>query len=223
MGVGSPEYILLFRKLPTDTSRAYADVPVTKTKAEYTRARWQVDAHAFWRSSGNRFLTAADLDGLGPDDLASLFTKTTLGTIYDYAQHVQVGEALERQNRLPATFMAIAPGSHHPEVWHDVNRMLTLNTEQSRRNVQQHVCPLQIDIVDRILTRYTNPDEVVYDPFGGLMTVPCRAVKLGRRGIGCELNAEYYRDGVRYLQLAEAEASMPTLFDVLEPMEARTA
>lgn len=223
MGVGSPEYILLFRKLPTDTSRAYADVPVTKTKAEYTRARWQVDAHAFWRSSGNRFLTAADLDGLGPDDLASLFTKTTLGTIYDYAQHVQVGEALERQNRLPATFMAIAPGSHHPEVWHDVNRMLTLNTEQSRRNVQQHVCPLQIDIVDRILTRYTNPDEVVYDPFGGLMTVPCRAVKLGRRGIGCELNAEYYRDGVRYLQLAEAEASMPTLFDMLEPMEAKTA
>ncbi len=51
MGVGSPEYILLFRKLPTDTATAYADVKVEKTKESYTRARWQVDAHAFWRSS----------------------------------------------------------------------------------------------------------------------------------------------------------------------------
>ena len=50
MGVGCPEYILLFRKLPTDTSRAYADVPVTKDKADYTRAQWQIDAHGFWRS-----------------------------------------------------------------------------------------------------------------------------------------------------------------------------
>ena len=46
MGVGCPEYVLLFRKLPTDTSRAYADVPVTKTKDEYSLARWQIDAHA---------------------------------------------------------------------------------------------------------------------------------------------------------------------------------
>lgn len=54
MGVGSPEYVLLFRKAQTDRSRGYADVPVKKSKDDYTRARWQVDAHAFWRSSGNR-------------------------------------------------------------------------------------------------------------------------------------------------------------------------
>ncbi|MBO5218210.1 MAG: DNA methylase N-4, partial [Clostridia bacterium] len=48
MGVGCPEYILLFRKLPTDTSRAYADTPVSKSKEEYTRAQWQIDAHGFW-------------------------------------------------------------------------------------------------------------------------------------------------------------------------------
>lgn len=48
MGVGCPEYILLFRKLPTDTSRAYADEPVTKRKEDYTRAQWQIDAHGYW-------------------------------------------------------------------------------------------------------------------------------------------------------------------------------
>ena len=47
MGVGSPEYIVLVHKPQTDRSRGYADEPVRKDKAEYTRARWQVDAHAF--------------------------------------------------------------------------------------------------------------------------------------------------------------------------------
>ena len=56
MGVGCPEYILLFRKLPTDKSTAYADEPVKKTKEEYTRAQWQIDAHGYWRSSGDRLV-----------------------------------------------------------------------------------------------------------------------------------------------------------------------
>jgi DNA modification methylase len=219
MGVGSPEYVLLFRKLPTDTSRAYADMPVQKSKQEYTRARWQVDAHAFWRSSGNRFLTASDLEGLGPDMLAKLFTQRTLETIYDHAQHVEVGEQLEEGNRLPATFMAIAPGSHDPDVWTDVNRMRTLNSEQSSRNVEKHICPLQFDIVDRIITRYTNPGELVFDPFSGLGTVPYRAVLLGRRGYGSELSESYWKDSVRYVQAAVREATAPTLFDFLSADE----
>ena len=57
---------------------------------------------------------------------------------------------------------------------------------------------------------------MVYDPFGGLMTVPMTAVKMGRRGLGCELNEGYFRDGVGYLQAAEAEMETPTLFDFLE-------
>jgi hypothetical protein len=49
MGIGCPEYILLFRKLPSDTSRAYADTPVIKEKKDYTRAHWQIDEVAMWR------------------------------------------------------------------------------------------------------------------------------------------------------------------------------
>ena len=64
MGVGCPEYILLFRKLPTDRSTAYADDPVSKSKEEYTRAQWQIDAHGFWRSSGNRLITKEELEAL---------------------------------------------------------------------------------------------------------------------------------------------------------------
>ena len=140
MGVGSPEYILLFHKPQTDRSRGYADTPVTKDKQRYTRARWQVDAHAFWRSSGDRPVTPEELAAMPVEQRSKAFTEQTLREIYDYESHIKVGEILDGKGALPATFMSLAPGSWHPEVWHDVNRMLTLNTEQSRRAQTMHVC-----------------------------------------------------------------------------------
>lgn len=222
MGVGSPEYVIIFRKPQTDRSKGYADVPVSKSKQDYTRAHWQVDAHAFWRSSGNRQITADELAGLGPDKLASLFTKYSLQHVYDYQFHIKIGEELEARGALPSTFMSLAPGSHHPDVWHDINRMRTLNGDQTNRNVEKHVCPLQFDIVDRLIERYSNKGELVYDPFCGLGTVPYCAIKKGRRGGGSELNAAYFMDQVHYLRAAEKEVSMPSLFDFLE-VEAEAA
>lgn len=216
MGVGCPEYILLLRKPQTDRSRGYADEPVKKDKAEYTRAQWQVDAHAFWRSSGNRQLTADELAALGPDKLAKAFTEYSLNNVYDYDFHVRIGQELELRGALPSTFMSLAPGSHQAEVWHDVNRMITLNGNQTQKGLQNHVCPLQFDIVDRLITRYSNPGELVHDPFGGLMTVPYRAIKQGRRGSASELNTAYFFDGIQYLKAAEKEMAMPDLFASLE-------
>ena len=216
MGVGSPEYILIFRKPQTDRTKGYADVRVEKDKDEYTRARWQIDAHAFWRSSGDRLVMQEEIAALPPDSIPKAFTQWSLSDVYDYEAHVRIGEALELRGTLPAKFMAIAPGSHHPDVWHDVNRMRTLNGDQKRKNLTMHVCPLQFDIVDRIITRFTNPNELVFDPFAGIMTVPYRAIKLGRRGRGVELSTDYFTDGVKYLRAAEEERSAPSLFDFCE-------
>jgi len=214
MGVGSPEYVLLFHKPQSDRTKGYADVPVTKSKDDYTRARWQLDAHAFWRSDGNRNLTPDELAALRPEEMSRLFTEQTLRQVYDFESHVQLGEVLEGRGALPATFMSLAPGSWHPEVWHDINRMLTLNGSQKQRNLAMHVCPLQFDIVDRLIERYSNPGDLVYDPFGGLFTVPLRAMKAGRRGRAVELNSGYFLDGVKYLEAEERKQSMPTLFDL---------
>ena len=95
MGWGMPEYLLGFRKPPSDTSRGYADVPVLKNKAEYSRHRWQVDAHGFHRSSGNRLLTKDDIRGMPHERIFKLFRSQALSTVYDYEEHVQLGEVLE--------------------------------------------------------------------------------------------------------------------------------
>lgn len=83
-----------------------------------------------------------------------------------------------------------------------------------------HVCPLQLDIVERLINRYSNPGDVVFDPFAGLFTVPKLAVDMGRRGVGVELNLGYFRDGVGYMRAAEAQVCAPTLFDLLGDSDA---
>jgi DNA modification methylase len=220
MGVGCPEYVLLFRKLPSDTSKAYADTPVVKSKDDYTRAQWQIDAHAFWRSSGDRLLTKSELMSMPTGRLQAAYRKYSRTAVYDYSEHVEMAKKLDDEGRLPASFMVVAPGSWDVTVWDDINRMRTLNTSQSQRRKELHVCPLQLDIVKRIINRYSNPGDVVLDPFGGLMTVPYVAVKMGRYGIGIELSSNYFRDGVGYLKSAEAVIDQPTLFDFVESQKA---
>jgi DNA modification methylase len=217
MGVGCPEYILLFRKLPTDKSNAYADDPVKKTKEDYTRAQWQIDAHGYWRSSGDRLISKDELKEFSVDDLQRVYREYSRSNVYSYEEHVKLAEELDKNDKLPATFMVVAPGSwNNLDVWDDINRMRTLNTTQSRRRQQMHVCPLQLDIVERIINRYSNEGDMVLDPFGGLMTVPMKAVKMKRYGYGIELSCDYFRDGVGYLQEAENEIETPTLFDFME-------
>ncbi len=216
MGVGCPEYILLFRKLPTDRSKAYADEPVRKTKEEYTRAQWQIDAHGFWRSSGDRLISKEELMNAPVDRLQALYRRHSRGTVYSYADHVELAKKLDTEGHLPATFMVVAPGSWSDDVWDDINRMRTLNTTQSQRRQQLHVCPLQIDIVDRLINRYSNTGELVLDPFGGIGTVALEAIKAGRQGYTIELNDGYFRDAVGYLKAYEEQEVEVSLFDLME-------
>lgn len=215
MGVGCPEYVLLFRKLPTDTSKAYADEKVVKSKEEYSRGRWQIDAHAYWRSSGNRLVTKEELMNTPANKLQRLYTEFSRANVYDYKEHIALAEKLDKENKLPATFMCIAPASWNDTVWDDIVRMRTLNAEQRRRDMQMHVCPLQLDIIERLITRYSNTGDKIYDPFGGIGSTPMTAIKMGRYGIACELNNEYFRDGVGYCKAEEDKINTPTLFDLM--------
>jgi hypothetical protein len=216
MGCGMPEYLLLFRKPPTDNTRSYADLPVVKSKADYSRSRWQVDAHGFARSSGNRLLDPEEVAELTHEAIFKLFRNHSQQNVYDFEEHVAIGEALEDKRILPVTFMLLQPPSWHPDVWTDVTRMLTLNGAQSAKGKEMHLCPMQFDVADRIIAQYSMSGETVYDPFMGIGTVPYRAVLQGRFGAGAELNERYFRDAVGYCESAVRKLNTPSLFDALK-------
>lgn len=227
MGVGMPEYLLLFRKPPSDTSNAYADIPVLKQKREYdkkagdfngkgySRARWQMDAHGFTRSCGDRLLNPKEVAVLESDAIFKLFKTHSLGEIWDFEQVVKIAETVEAAGKLPPGFMLLQPQSWTEEVWTDITRMLTLNGSQWSNGKEAHVCPMQFDIADRVIEQMSNPDDIVLDYFGGLGTVPLRAIKKGRRGYGIELNPVYFLDAVGYLKSEELKQNVPTLFDLV--------
>lgn len=229
MGNGLPEYLLIFRKPPTDRSNGYADRMVKKDKREwrqdswsgdgYSRARWQLDAHGYEPSSGNRQLAPEELGGLEAHQIYKLWKRYQLGAVYDFEHHVKVAEGLEERGMLPSTFMLLPPHSKHDDVWTDVARMLSMNTLQAQAGRELHLCPLQFDIVDRAIVQYTEPGDMVFDPFGGLMTVPYRALKHGRRGSAVELNPAYFLDGCKYVEAMAREMAMPSLFDLLDAAE----
>jgi DNA modification methylase len=85
-----------------------------------------------------------------------------------------------------------------------------------RKRQSKHICPLPFDIVTRFIEMYSNPGEVVLDPFAGLGTVPVTAMKLGRIGYGIELNTDYYAAAVKYCEAMQQEKMMPSLFDYLQ-------
>lgn len=216
MGVGLPEYILLFRKQPTESNNAYADEPCVKTKEEYTIDRWQLDAHAYWKSSGNRFMSSEELTTADIKAVFNRWRKFDKENIYNFQEHLKVCQDLESAGKLSRLFMTIPPTSNNEMVWTDVNRMNTLNTNQANRKKEKHICPLQLDIIERLIERFTMKGDLIDDPFGGLFSTAYKALELERKAISTELNPEYYDDGLFYLKSIEYKINVPTLFDILE-------
>lgn len=214
MGVGLPEYVLLFRKAPTEDNNAYADIPVTKSKEEYDLARWQLDAHAYWKSNGNRFLTPEELNTAEMKTIFNSWKNYDKQAIYDFQKHLEISNELDAQGKLSKLFMTLPPQSNSNLVWDDINRMLTLNANQVNRKKEKHICPLQFDIIERLIFRFTNKQETILDPFGGLFSTAYKALELGRKAISFELNPEYYDDGLFYLKSIEYKINTPTLFDL---------
>lgn len=214
MGVGLPEYILLFRKAPTTADNSYADEPVTHSKDDYTKALWQLDAHAYHRSNGDRFLTSDELRRFDVKRIVGAWKKHNEQSLYDFREHLAICEDMDEQEKLSSTFMTLPVHSNSEAVWTDINRMRTLNANQVNAKKEKHICPLQFDIIERLINRYSMPGELICDPFGGLFSTCYAAMKLGRKSMSIELNSEYFGDGLFYLNALDYNMKVPTLFDL---------
>lgn len=98
-------------------------------------------------------------------------------------------------------------------VWWDIRETNTLNERLGREDTdERHICPLQLDFIDRCIRLWSNKDELVFDPFGGLGSTPYEAVKLGRKGMSIELKHSYWVESVKLISHLDKQLNTATLF-----------
>lgn len=115
-----------------------------------------------------------------------------------------------------------APIKHTPEdfpldqwqewaspVWMTVNQTNVLNVKAARsESDEKHLCPLQLDVIERALVMWSNPNDIVLSPFMGIGSEGVGSLKLGRRFVGVELKAEYWRQACQNLLAATAQQGL---------------
>lgn len=103
-------------------------------------------------------------------------------------------------------------------VWMDINPSRTLQYRSAREhNDERHICPLQLDVIERALALWTNPGDIVLSPFAGIGSEGYAAIQTGRRFVGVELKQSYFKQALANLKAAESHT--PVLFETVEPIE----
>lgn len=97
--------------------------------------------------------------------------------------------------------------------WYGIRETNTLNTKVAKEDAdERHICPLQLDLIERCVRLWSNPGETVLTPFAGIGSEVFVAVKHGRNAIGCELKESYWRTAVENLRRLDEEMATPDLF-----------
>ena len=97
-------------------------------------------------------------------------------------------------------------------VWMDINQSDTLQRKSAREDKdEKHICPLQLEVIKRCIELWSNPNDIVLDPFAGIGSTPYVALRMGRRGLGIELKESYYEQAVKNCNEA---LGMPVLRDL---------
>lgn len=103
------------------------------------------------------------------------------------------GENPERISHTRETFSVNVWQNYASPVWMDIRQSDTLQKKSARTEKdERHICPLQLEVVQRCVELWTNPNDIVFDPFGGIGSVPYVALTLGRRAIASELKESYF-------------------------------
>lgn len=100
-------------------------------------------------------------------------------------------------------------------VWMDVNPSNTLNGRNARdADDERHICPLQLDVIERCVGLWSNPGDTVLSPFGGIGSEGYQSLLMGRQYVGIELKPSYFREAVKNLREAERKRAEVSLFEM---------
>lgn len=123
------------------------------------------------------------------------------------------GENPDRVTKTHESFPVGKWQNYASPVWMDINPSDTLQRESAREDAdERHICPLQLQVIERGIELWTNPNDVVLSPFAGIGSEIYTAVKMGRRGVGIELKGSYYKQACANIRAAEQESGQDGLF-----------
>lgn len=93
-------------------------------------------------------------------------------------------------------------------VWMDINQSRTLQYKTARDDKdEQHISPLQLDVIERCIHLWSNPNDIVFTPFMGIGSEVYGAVELGRKGMGIELKSSYFQQAVKNLKGLDSQTN----------------
>lgn len=94
-------------------------------------------------------------------------------------------------------------------VWMSIDQSNVLNVQAAREaGDERHLCPLQLDVIERACIMWSNPGDIVLSPFMGIGSEGVVSLKLGRKFVGVELKESYWRQASRYLDSADRQLSL---------------
>lgn len=101
-------------------------------------------------------------------------------------------------------------------VWMDINQTRTLNVRVARGDKdERHLCPLQLDVIERAVQLWTNPGDVVFTPFAGIGSELYGALSRKRRAVGVELKTEYFKAAINNLKAVDEQNKRGNFMDLL--------
>ena len=119
------------------------------------------------------------------------------------------GENPERIEHTNENFPVDVWQNYASPVWMDIKQSNTLQKKNARdKNDERHICPLQLEVIQRGIELWSNPGDIVFDPFSGIGSTQYMALRLGRRTIGSELKESYFKCAVDNCNMALDEGSI---------------
>lgn len=168
---GMADYLLVFRKPPSEGSGLMSDKPVARERG-FARYVGQVDF-------------TGEFEHPSPYARKKAASDSSIDIWRRYAE----------------------------PVWWDVNQTNVLNFKQATSEKdEKHICPLQLDLIERCCDIWSNPGDVVFSPFAGIGSEGYSAIMAGRKFVGIELKESYFQSAIKNLCEAEEKCSQGSLF-----------
>ncbi len=124
------------------------------------------------------------------------------------------GENKERISHTNETFPVEKWQQYASPVWMDINQSNTLNRKSARdERDEKHICPLQLDVIERCIELWTNEGDTVFTPFLGIGSEAYQALKMNRNAVGIELKESYFEQAVKNCENALTSPVQLSLFD----------